>query len=65
MPEGVVERWLQCDRAFVKAGEPLAAIRIEGALHELPAPASGWLTIERRVNSMIEPGTVIGRIEES
>lgn len=65
LPEGLLERWEQCDRAFVEEGEPLAAIRIEGALHELTSPASGWLTIESRANSPVEPGSVIGRIEQT
>ena len=65
LPEGMVECWLQCERAFVEKGQPLAAVRIEGALHELMAPATGWLAIERRTNSVVEPGAVIGRIEES
>lgn len=65
LPEGIVERWLQCERAFVETGQPLVAVRIEGALHELLAPASGWLAIERRTNSVVEPGAVIARIEEA
>lgn len=62
LPEGALEKWLRPDGAFVELGEPLAAVRIEGALHELMAPANGWLTIDRKVNSVIEPGAVIGHI---
>ena len=65
LPEGVIERWLASERAFVKRGEPLAMVRIEGALHELTAPADGWLAIERRANAVVEPGAVIARIEEA
>ncbi len=62
LPEGMVEMWLQPDGAFVEQGDPLAAIRIEGALHELVAPVNGWLTIDRKENSIIDPGAVIGHI---
>jgi hypothetical protein len=62
LPEGMLEQWLRPDGAFVALGEPLAALRIEGSLHELMAPANGWLTIDRNTNSVIEPGAVIGHI---
>jgi pyruvate/2-oxoglutarate dehydrogenase complex dihydrolipoamide acyltransferase (E2) component len=62
LPEGLLEKWLQADGAFVEQGEKLAAVRIEGALHEVMAPAAGWLTIDRKPNSVIEPGAVIGHI---
>jgi len=62
LPEGIVEMWLQPNGVFVEQGEPVAAVRIEGALHELAAPANGWLTIDRKDNSVIEPGAVIGHI---
>ena len=62
LPEGMIEKWLVPDGAFVEAGDPLAALRIEGALHELIAPADGWLTIDRKTNDVVEPGAVIGHI---
>jgi pyruvate/2-oxoglutarate dehydrogenase complex dihydrolipoamide acyltransferase (E2) component len=62
LPEGMIEKWLVPDGAFVEAGDPLAALRIEGALHELIAPAEGWLTIDRKANDVVEPGAVIGHI---
>lgn len=62
LPEGMVEMWLQPNGAFVEQGEPVAAVRIEGALHELMAPANGWLTINSKNNSVIEPGAIIGHI---
>jgi predicted deacylase len=37
-------------------------LRVEGALHELLAPAEGWLTIDRKTNDVVEPGAVIGHI---
>jgi pyruvate/2-oxoglutarate dehydrogenase complex dihydrolipoamide acyltransferase (E2) component len=62
LPEGMIEKWLVPDGAFVEAGDPLAALRIEDALHELIAPAEGWLTIDRKANDVVEPGAVIGHI---
>jgi len=43
MPEGVLERWLVADGDSVRAGAPLAMVRIEGALHEIISPAGGLL----------------------
>ena len=62
LPEGLIEQWLFPDGSFVEAGDPVAAIRIEDALHELVAPARGRLSIGLRANSVIEPGMVIGNI---
>jgi pyruvate/2-oxoglutarate dehydrogenase complex dihydrolipoamide acyltransferase (E2) component len=62
LPEGMIEKWLVPDGAFVETGDPLAALRIEGALHELIAPAEGWLTIDRKANDVVEPGAVVGHI---
>jgi pyruvate/2-oxoglutarate dehydrogenase complex dihydrolipoamide acyltransferase (E2) component len=62
LPEGMVEMWLQPNGTFVEQGEPVAVVRIEGALHELMAPANGWLTIDLKDNSVIDPGAVIGHI---
>jgi pyruvate/2-oxoglutarate dehydrogenase complex dihydrolipoamide acyltransferase (E2) component len=63
LPEGVLERWLLAEGAMVEAGKPVAAIRIEDALHNITAPATGRLTETAAVNSVVEPGTSIGRIE--
>jgi pyruvate/2-oxoglutarate dehydrogenase complex dihydrolipoamide acyltransferase (E2) component len=62
IPEGLLEKWLVPDGTFVAAGEAVAAVRIEGALHDLAAPADGWLTISQRSNSVVAPGDVIGHI---
>ena len=45
LPEGIVERWFITDGATVAVGDLMAEIRIEDALHEITAPASGRLTI--------------------
>lgn len=62
LPEGILERWIFADDASVEAGDPVAAVRIEGALHNIVAPGKGRLNIASRINSVIEPGSTIGTI---
>lgn len=62
LPEGYIEHWLRPDGAQVEAGDPIAAIRIEEALHELPAPARGRLHILQKANAVVEPGMIIGEV---
>jgi pyruvate/2-oxoglutarate dehydrogenase complex dihydrolipoamide acyltransferase (E2) component len=62
LPEGIVERWLVADGAVVKQDDPVADLRIEGELVKLKAPAAGKLCIDTKVNSIVEPGSVIGHI---
>jgi pyruvate/2-oxoglutarate dehydrogenase complex dihydrolipoamide acyltransferase (E2) component len=62
LPEGMIEKWLKPDGAFVEKGDPLAMLCVEGALHELLSPAEGWLTIDRKTNDVVEPGAVIGHV---
>ncbi len=62
MPEGLLEKWLFNDGSSVSAGDPVATLRIEDALHDLLAPSTGRLSITVKANSMVEPGAVIGDI---
>lgn len=62
LPEGIVERWLISDGAVVAAGERIAEIRIEDALHEIIAPAGGRLTIVAAANTVVEPGSLLARL---
>jgi pyruvate/2-oxoglutarate dehydrogenase complex dihydrolipoamide acyltransferase (E2) component len=62
LPEGIVERWFVADGAIVAAGDPIAAVRIEDALHEINAPVSGHVTVAARTNSVIEPGALLGSV---
>jgi pyruvate/2-oxoglutarate dehydrogenase complex dihydrolipoamide acyltransferase (E2) component len=55
LPEGVLERWLVPDGTTVRAGDPVAAIRLEEALHEVIAPAPGRLAIAAAKGAVIEP----------
>jgi pyruvate/2-oxoglutarate dehydrogenase complex dihydrolipoamide acyltransferase (E2) component len=61
-PEGLIERWFVGDGAAVIAGDRVAEVRIEDALHEITAPASGRLTISSLRNSVVEPGAVIAQV---
>jgi len=63
LPEGVLERWLVPDGTTVRAGDPVAAIRLEEALHEVIAPALGRLAIAAAEGAVIEPGTLLARLD--
>lgn len=65
MPEGILESWLAVDGSHVDAGDTVAKVRIEDAVHNLTAPATGWLRVQTSVNSLVEPGSVIGEIVRS
>ena len=62
LPEGLLERWIFADAALVEAGDPVASVRIEGALHNIIAPSRGRLHISSWPNAVIEPGSAIGTI---
>jgi pyruvate/2-oxoglutarate dehydrogenase complex dihydrolipoamide acyltransferase (E2) component len=62
LPEGLVERWLVTDGAQVQAGQVLAEVRVEDALHEIAAPASGRVSIVSRENCIIEPGSLLAQV---
>lgn len=65
LPEGIVERWFVADGAIVGAGDLVAEVQIEDALHEINAPVSGQVTIAARANSVIEPGALLASVVES
>jgi pyruvate/2-oxoglutarate dehydrogenase complex dihydrolipoamide acyltransferase (E2) component len=60
MPEGELMRWRVSEGAHVEAGQPLAEVRIEDALHEIPSPASGILVRQAHTGEMIQPGSPLG-----
>jgi pyruvate/2-oxoglutarate dehydrogenase complex dihydrolipoamide acyltransferase (E2) component len=62
LPEGILERWIFADGSPIEAGDPIAMVRVESALHEILAPAKGRLHIRCKANSLVEPGSVIGHI---
>jgi pyruvate/2-oxoglutarate dehydrogenase complex dihydrolipoamide acyltransferase (E2) component len=59
LPEGIVVKWFVADGDLAQAGHRMAEVRIEGALHDIVAPANGRLKIEANVNSVIEPGSLL------
>jgi len=61
-PEGMLEWWFVHDGSQVVAGQRLAEIRIEGARHEVTAPAHGVLRVMTFAGSVLDPGSVIGRV---
>ncbi len=63
LPEGIVERWFIVSGATIRAGERIAEVRIEDALHEIVAPAGGRATIVAAANDIIEPGSVLATLE--
>ena len=62
LPQGILQKWLQPDGVLVEAGDPVASVQIEDCLHELMAPAAGWLKADCTPNTVIEPGMVIGHL---
>ncbi len=62
LPEGVVMNWFVADGDLTSTGHPMAEVRIEGALHDIVAPANGRLKIEAGVNSVIEPGSLLATL---
>lgn len=61
-PEGVLEAWFAPDGAKVAAGQRLAEVSIEGSRHEVVAPAAGELRVLASAGSVLDPGSVIGRV---
>lgn len=64
LPEGVVERWFIANGATIGTGERIAEVRIEDALHEIIAPASGRATIVAAMKSVIEPGSILATLDD-
>ncbi len=62
LPEGILERWFVDDGTPVAAGERIAEVRIESALHEIMAPRAGVLCILADRNAVVEPGTIVARL---
>jgi hypothetical protein len=62
-PEGILERWRVRDGVSVGAGQVLADLRIEDALHELISPGAGRLAILVAQDHLIEPGTIVGHLK--
>jgi pyruvate/2-oxoglutarate dehydrogenase complex dihydrolipoamide acyltransferase (E2) component len=62
LPEGILERWRVVDGAMVSAGDVIAEVRVEDALHEITAPASGRLSVAWPASAVIEPGCLLAQL---
>jgi pyruvate/2-oxoglutarate dehydrogenase complex dihydrolipoamide acyltransferase (E2) component len=62
LPEGTIERWFVADGNPIVKGHKIAEVRIEGALHEVAAPASGRIFGMAAPNSVIEPGSLLAKL---
>ena len=63
LPEGVVERWLISEGDVAFEGRGVVEIRVEGALHEIVAPATGRLKIETQALTVIGPGSLLATLQ--
>ena len=63
LPEGLFERWRVAEGASVGRGEVVAEIRVEDALHEVVAPTAGRLLQLTGPGAIIEPGSLIARLD--
>ena len=54
-PEGVLARGRARDSDAIAAGQTLAEVRIEGALHEILAPGPGKLIQSLRAGELVQP----------
>jgi hypothetical protein len=62
LPEGFVVRSFVADGDFAHAGHRMAEVRIEGALHDIVAPADGRIKIEIGASNVIEPGSLLATL---
>lgn len=61
-PVGIVENWFVADGDAVVERQALVTVRIEDAVHEIGAPASGRVRIAASANAVVEPGSVLGAV---
>ncbi len=61
-PEAVIVNWYYLDGAAVEAGVTLVEIMVEKTQFEIVAPAAGTLQILAAPETVVTPGTVIGRL---
>ncbi len=61
-PEGVLEQWYVNTGDWAQMGEKLAEVSVEGARHEIMAPAAGVVVRSLEAGEVVEPGDVIGQV---
>lgn len=64
LPEGLFERWRVRDGQRVEAGDVLAEVLIEGALHEIIAPCAAWVMQRVGAGDIIEPGSLLAQLQD-
>ena len=62
--EGTIARWLKQNGDVVEAEEPVLELETEKATMEIPAGASGQLSIVEPQGAVVHVGTVVARITE-
>jgi 2-oxoglutarate dehydrogenase E2 component (dihydrolipoamide succinyltransferase) len=62
--EGTIARWLKQDGDVVEAEEPVLELETDKATMEIPAGASGQLSIVEPQGAVVRVGTVVARITE-
>ena len=63
--EGTIARWLKQDGDVVGAEEPVLELETDKATMEIPAGASGQLSIVEPQGAVVRVGTVVARITEA
>ena len=58
--QGSLQRWTVSDGALVTAGQALAEVRIEDAVHHIIAPAAGQLFRSATPHDTLEPRLLLG-----
>ncbi len=62
-PLGELERWRARDGERVDAGQAVAEVRIEDALHEIVSPGQGLLATEMQPGDVVEPDSLLGWVK--
>ena len=69
LPESITEgdlgRWLKAEGELIQRDEPLLEIETDKTTLEIPAAASGRLSILKAAGETVTSGDVVGRIDES
>src|SRR5512137_2694243 len=63
--EGQIREWRRSDGDYVRRDEVLVEIETEKAAMELPAPASGQLSINKKNGEIANVGEVLAVIDET
>ncbi|MCS7269490.1 MAG: 2-oxoglutarate dehydrogenase complex dihydrolipoyllysine-residue succinyltransferase [Gemmataceae bacterium] len=61
--EATLNRWLKPDGAWVQVDEPIAELGTDKATQELPAPATGRLSLRVREGETVKVGSLIAVID--